>query len=83
MFQNEPNWQLPEQFAVEQLQGVFQLDSTAGTHPMTHDVNSPSEVAGIFDNISYNKGSSIIRMLKHMIGEQAFKAVLHTYLDTK
>lgn len=68
---------------VEQLQGVFQLDGTDGTHPMTHDVNTPSEVSGIFDNISYNKGGTIIRMLKHMIGGQAFAEVLHNYLDNK
>ena len=32
------------------------------------EVGHPSEVDEIFDNISYNKGASVIRMLYNWIG---------------
>ena len=40
----------------------------------------PSEVDEIFDNISYNKGASVIRMLYDWIGDASFKAGMHSYL---
>ena len=37
-------------------------------HPIQVEVGHPSEVDEIFDNISYNKGASVIRMLYNWIG---------------
>ncbi|KAJ6645268.1 Membrane alanyl aminopeptidase, partial [Pseudolycoriella hygida] len=54
----ETHWELPYQFVVEQLQVVMGMDSLETAHPMSHTVNSPSDVQGIFDSISYNKGAS-------------------------
>ncbi|CAO1393773.1 unnamed protein product [Diamesa tonsa] len=80
MVASASNWDLEYQFVVENLQQSMILDSSENTHPMTHNVNTPSEVSGIFDNISYNKGGSILRMLKHMIGADKFQATLKHYL---
>jgi puromycin-sensitive aminopeptidase len=43
-------------------------------------VGHPSEVDEIFDDISYNKGASVIRMLHSYIGDEAFKKGMHHYL---
>ena len=45
------------------------------------EVGHPSEVDEIFDNISYNKGASVIRMLFEWIGEDAFRKGMKAYLD--
>lgn len=36
-------------------------------------VGNPSEIDEIFDDISYNKGASVIRMLHHYIGDEDFR----------
>ncbi|VDM00575.1 unnamed protein product, partial [Schistocephalus solidus] len=44
-------------------------------------VNSPSEVEEIFDAVSYEKGASIIRMLRDYIGPENFKSGLQLYIS--
>lgn len=56
------------------------MDALETTHPMTHDVNTPSEIREIFDAIAYNKGSAIIRMIEHLMGTEKFQNGLQTYL---
>lgn len=78
------DWEMEEQFVVENLQQSMQLDSTDNTHPMTDlTVNTQAQASAMFDNISYNKGASVIRMLSHFIGMEAFKATLNHYLNNK
>ena len=82
MVASASNWDMEYQFVVENLQQSMILDSSENTHPMTHNVNTPAEISGIFDNISYNKGGSILRMLKHIIGPQKFQETLKHYLGS-
>lgn len=82
MVTSAKNWDLEYQFVVENLQQSMILDSSNNTHPMTHNVNTPSEISAIFDNISYNKGGSILRMLKHIIGAEKFQDSLKDYLNS-
>lgn len=78
------DWDLEEQFVVENLQQSMQLDSTADIHPMTNpEVKTKADASNMFDNISYNKAASIIRMLSHYIGQDKFKLTLQWYLDNK
>ena len=44
------------------------------------NLQDPSEIEGIFDSISYKKGSSIIHMLESHIGEENLKKGLKKYL---
>ena len=76
----ETKWDLEHQFVVEQLQGVFQMDASNSTHPMNHPVNKPSEISAIFDNISYNKGGSVIRMMEHLMGSGKFLTAIRKYI---
>jgi puromycin-sensitive aminopeptidase len=48
---------------------ALELDSLKSSHPIEVPVGPPSEVDEIFDDISYNKGACIIRMLHHFIGD--------------
>lgn len=78
------DWDLEEQFVVENLQQSMQLDSTDRTHPMTdNSVKTKAQASAMFDNISYNKAASVIRMLSHVIGIDKFKEILHHHLDRK
>lgn len=80
----ETEWELEEQFVVENLQQSMLLDSTDDTHPMTDpSVRTKTQSSKMFDNISYNKAASIIRMLKHYIGLEKFQQTLKDHLFDK
>src|SRR5439155_1445017 len=49
-------------------------------HPIEVDVKDPAEIREIFDEISYSKGASILRMLERFLGEAAFRRGLRSYL---
>jgi aminopeptidase N len=79
----EPDWELDLIYPVEQIHSVFQVDALTSTHPMTNEVNTPEEASAIFDNISYNKGSAIVRMMAHFIGYDRFTLATQDYLRDK
>eukprot|EP00092_Neocalanus_flemingeri_P099477 GFUD01126891.1.p1 GENE.GFUD01126891.1~~GFUD01126891.1.p1 ORF type:complete len:365 (-),score=74.13 GFUD01126891.1:348-1373(-) len=58
-----PEYKIWDQFVPNTLIEALMLDSLDSSHPIEVDVGHPSEVDEIFDNISYNKGASVIRML--------------------
>ncbi|XP_076292003.1 uncharacterized protein LOC143214621 isoform X2 [Lasioglossum baleicum] len=78
-----PDWSLESQFVVDQVHTAFSVDSSSTSHPMTHDVESPTEISGMFDNISYNKGGSVLRMIKAAIGDSVFYKSLENYLKKR
>jgi|688.fasta_scaffold1696622_1 tricorn protease interacting factor F2/3 len=51
---------------------IQQRDSTASSHPISVEVNKPSEISSIFDDISYGKGGSVIRMVNYFVGNDTF-----------
>jgi aminopeptidase N len=59
----------------------LQLDSLLSSHPIEVEVHRSRDVDEIFDNISYNKGAGVIRMLASIIGIDEFSKGLHKYLS--
>ena len=49
-------------------------------HSFLFYLGHPTEIDEIFDEISYSKGSSVIRMLHDYIGDESFRKGLHNYL---
>ena len=68
-------------YAVDHLFNALELDYLNGSHPIEVSVGPASEIAQIFDAISYCKGSAIIRMLCSHVGEAAFVQGLRSYLQ--
>ncbi|MBI5377694.1 MAG: M1 family peptidase, partial [Thaumarchaeota archaeon] len=75
-----PEWDLWDQFLIGETSGAMSLDALKTSHPIDVKVNKPSEVREIFDEISYNKGGSVLRMLENFLGEKNFRSGLKTYL---
>ena len=67
-------------FLLSEMSGAFLGDSLASTHPIRQSVDSPEEIDQIFDEISYGKGASVIRMLEAFVGHEAFRQGVHDYL---
>jgi tricorn protease interacting factor F2/3 len=61
-------------------EGALRSDSLTNTHPIDADVRNPDEVAQIFDEISYGKGASILRMIENYVGEEKFRDGIRIYL---
>ncbi|MES2088233.1 MAG: M1 family metallopeptidase [Patescibacteria group bacterium] len=75
-----PKWNIWTQFAYLDLSSALGLDALKHTHPIEIDVHHPSEIAEIFDEVSYSKGASVIRMLADYLGEKDFRDGLRLYL---
>ncbi len=75
-----PEWNAWEDYlANEAARGMFK-DSLKSTHPIEVEVNSPNEIEEIFDDISYAKGGSVLRMLEAYVGEEQFRLGVSAYL---
>lgn len=75
-----PEWDFWDQFLISEMTGGLSLDSLQSSHPIDVAVKSPAEVRQIFDEISYNKGGSVLMMLEGFIGQENFRKGLHNYL---
>lgn len=57
------------------------LDALAASHPVELPVTTTNEAEQMFDDITYLKGASLIRMLINMLGESAFLTGISLYLS--
>lgn len=56
-------------------------DALQTSHPIEVPIEKPSDIDEIFDDITYDKGSSVIRLLHTFIGPDAFRNGLANYLS--
>ena len=75
-----PEWHVWEDYVSETLQVALALDSLESSHPVELVIQDPSEVNQIFDDISYEKGSCLVRMIEHEIGEASFMRGIREYI---
>ncbi len=59
---------------------AFEGDALPNTHPVTTEVTDPNQIAQIFDEISYGKGSAILRMVEAYLGAETFRHGVSDYL---
>src|SRR3989442_6115822 len=61
--------------------GAFGRDGLKATHPIEAKVQNPEEIEELFDEISYGKGASILRMIEGYIGKDNFRKGVAAYLQ--
>lgn len=66
----------------EGLQTAFQLDSLRASHAIDVHVENGPDIDEIFDDISYLKGSSLVRTLDSYLGREVFLEGVANYLST-
>ncbi len=59
-----------------------ETDALQSTRPIEFPVASPKEADAMFDVLTYEKGSSVLRMLEQYLGEETFRAGVSHYLKT-
>lgn len=75
-----PEYDIWTQFVADMYTRALELDCLKNSHPIEVPVGHPSEIDEIFDEISYAKGASVIRMLHHYIGDNDFRKGMNVYL---
>jgi len=76
-----PEWEVWKQFITDYIFRAFKADALRNSHPIEVDVNEARKIDEIFDEISYSKGASVIRMISDYLGEPAFRKGLNIYLN--
>jgi len=76
----EPGWNVMSKFLLVNLYTAFSFDGLNASHPILNLVKDPKTIRQIFDVISYQKGASVIRMMSHFLGEDAFQKGLEHFL---
>lgn len=77
-----PQWRVWELFLTGNTAGAFGLDALESSHPVEVPVATARKIDEIFDEISYSKGGSVIRMIWAFLGESTFREGLRQYLKT-
>ncbi|XP_024886627.1 puromycin-sensitive aminopeptidase isoform X1 [Temnothorax curvispinosus] len=75
-----PQYDIWTQFVTDTYIRALELDALKNSHPIEVPVGHPSEIDEIFDDISYHKGASVIRMLHAYIGDDDFRKGMNLYL---
>ncbi|XP_054706486.1 uncharacterized protein LOC129216302 [Uloborus diversus] len=78
--EQHPEWDMLAQFVTEDEQPVMDRDSTMSSHPIVQPVIHPDEITEIFDDISYGKGASVLRMLEFFVGKENFRKGISQFL---
>ncbi|XP_052106945.1 endoplasmic reticulum aminopeptidase 1-like [Mytilus californianus] len=76
----DPTLKMGEQFICKTLQRALSRDSQKTSHPIHVPVHNPDDINEIFDTISYDKGASVIRMLREFLGKEKFMDGITAYL---
>ncbi|BFF91848.1 aminopeptidase N [Drosophila madeirensis] len=76
-----PEWRSLEQDSLSNLLAIFRKDALESSHPISRPIEMVSEISESFDQISYQKGSSVLRMMHMFLGEESFRAGLQSYLQ--
>lgn len=76
-----PEWKVWETFTIDTLQAALGLDSLRSSHPIEVPVHRAEDINQIFDNISYAKGSAVLRMISKYLGEDVFIDGVRRYIN--
>ena len=79
MARRHPEWK-PWLRAAAGKEHAMRLDARATTHPIQQPVRTESEAGDAFDEITYQKGQAVIRMLEEWLGEEPFREGIRGYM---
>uniref|UniRef100_U5EU86 Aminopeptidase n=1 Tax=Corethrella appendiculata TaxID=1370023 RepID=U5EU86_9DIPT len=75
-----PEWNSLDENTVDNMLSIFKFDALKTSHPVSVEIGHPSMIAQIFDAISYQKGSNVLRMMHSFLGEDTFRSGVSRYL---
>ncbi|XP_030371519.1 aminopeptidase N-like [Scaptodrosophila lebanonensis] len=76
-----PEWRYLEKESLNNLLTIFRKDALESSHPISRPIQEVAEISESFDSISYQKGSTVLRMMHMFLGEDSFRSGLQSYLQ--
>jgi aminopeptidase N len=76
----KPEWHM-ELSEVRSNQSAMTLDSLKTTRPIRAEAWTPAEISELFDQIAYEKGAAVLRMVEAWVGEEPFRQGVNAYID--
>ncbi|EDV25910.1 uncharacterized protein TRIADDRAFT_63839 [Trichoplax adhaerens] len=77
-----PTWEMMNVFLVREVQPGLRSDASKLSHPMeVHHFPSNNMILDYFSAVAYNKGGSVLRMLRNMLGNDKFDAAIRLYVQ--
>jgi len=61
-------------------EAAMEGDARSTTHPIQQRIATETEANSAFDDITYKKGQSFLRMLESFLGEDVFRDGIHSYI---
>ena len=78
----EPDWHIWEEYAQREVASALRRDSLDGVQSVQTEVRHPDEISTLFDGaIVYAKGGRLLRMVKRLVGDDAFRTGLKSYFE--
>jgi puromycin-sensitive aminopeptidase len=74
-----PDWHEWDRFASGRAHAM-DSDSLMSTRPIHFTVSNPLQALEMFDEITYSKGASILRMLERFVGQDTFQKGIQDYI---
>lgn len=75
-----PEWRTWPGYIMDNVFGGMHLDSLNSSHPIKTKISEVGQVHELFDEIAYDKGGSVLRMLDLYLGEKTFQNGLRSYI---
>ncbi len=75
-----PEWQTQLE-QVQETDGVLNADAIASIRPIRAKAETPAEIDALFDEIAYDKASSVLRMVEAYVGPEVFRKGVNVYLQ--
>jgi aminopeptidase N len=63
-------------------EAAMEGDARSTTHPIQQRIETEAEANSAFDDITYKKGQSFLRMLESFLGEDVFRDGIRRYIDS-
>ncbi len=76
-----PQWKVWQDFMRTDMFAGMARDSLLSTHPIEVTIKHPNEIEQFFDEISYSKGASVLRMIEAYTGHENFRNGVRNYLE--
>ncbi len=69
-------------FLLEHYDAAYEVDRTAGTHPIRQQLANLNEAAQLYGAIIYEKAPVVMAQLEQLVGEEPFRDGMRAYLRT-
>ncbi|MHB1830095.1 MAG: M1 family metallopeptidase [Candidatus Micrarchaeaceae archaeon] len=75
-----PEWEVKVEYLQNVINTAFIADQLRSTHPISVPVTSPGEIDQLFDEISYEKGGTVLNTIESYVGSGTLRSGLNKYL---